>query len=177
MFQSLRVNQPFYILYKEVPPRVEVGAVTSVSQPVYKFPSAQPFGSPQEQVVDVYVNVNGSQRQFQQLPANKETADFGVNNCFVSASRDAMNAEVVNLKNAAETRINNIGEEHQKVEGYNAILQQINPEYAEKQRQEAEICNLKQQVAQMATSNANLEKMLGQVLAKLEGDPKQQKTK
>ena len=29
----------------------------------------------------------------------------------------------------------------------------------------------------MATSNANLEKMLGQVLAKLEGDPKQQKTK
>lgn len=177
MFQSLRVNQPFYILYKEVPPRIEVGSVTSVSQPVYKFPAAQPFGAMQEQVVDVYVNVNGAQRQFQQLPANKETADFGVNNCFVSASRDAMNAEIANLKNAAEARINSIGEEHQKVDGYNAILQQINPEYAEKQRQEAEIANLKQQMSAMAATNANLEKMMGQLMAKLDGDMKQPKTK
>ena len=97
MFQSLRINQQFYILYKGAQPRLETGHVTQVTQPAPKFP-AMPYGQ-QEMVVDVHVNVDGAQRQFQQLPANKEAADFGTGNMFVTSSRDAMNAEIANLKN------------------------------------------------------------------------------
>lgn len=177
MFQSLRINQQLYILYKESTPRIEIGTVTSVTQPVFKFPTATTLGQPQEQVVDVYVSVGGAQRQFQQLPANKESADFGTGNMFVTMNRDAMNAEIMSLKNASEEHIRRVDEERQKISAYNTILQQINPEFAERQRQERDIDNLKQQVAQIAKSNSNLEGMFAKILEKLESGEKQQKTK
>lgn len=168
MFQSLRINQPFYILYKDVQPRIEVGNVTQVTQPVPKFSSMQ-FGQ-QEMVVDVSVNVSGSQRQFQQLPAGKETADFGTGNIFVTSNRDAMNAEVANLKKVSEDHIARVDEERKKITIYDDIIRTLNPEYAEKQRQEQEIQALKDQMAQMAQSSVNLENILSKVLAKLDND-------
>lgn len=58
----------------------------------------------------------------------------------------------------------------EKIIAYESILQQLNPEYAEKQKQEAEIINLKNQVAAMAQSNANLEQMMTQLLSEIKGD-------
>lgn len=179
MFQSARVNQPIYILYKESVPRVEIGTITQVTQPVYKFPSAPQFGHMQEQVVDVFANVGGAQRQFQQLPANKESANYVSNgNVFVTVSRDAMNAEIATLKNEAVGIINRVDEERQKIVKYDEILMQLNPEYAENQRREQEIATMKNQMATMASDNAELKNMMAQVLAKLDADGnKSSKTK
>ena len=94
MFQSLRNNQNFYILTKGVQPRLDIGTVTSVSVPQLKFSSIpQGLGAQPEYVVDISVLVNGSQQQFQRLPANKEIADFGdgFGNIVVSTSKEAMN--------------------------------------------------------------------------------------
>ena len=170
MFQSARVNQTIYILYKESVPRIEIGSITQVTQPVSKYPMGAPFGTTQEQVVDVYVNVGGAQRQFQQLPANKESADFSIGNVFVTISRDAMNAEISNLKNESVGIVNRVDEERQKIVKYDEILMQLNPEFAEKQRQEQEISTLKNQVAQLAQTNSNLEYMMARMLEKLDGD-------
>ena len=71
MFQSLRINQQFYILTKGVNPRLDVGTVMTVTAPQIKFP-AVPQGLQPEYVVDVTVTVNGATQQFQRLPANKE---------------------------------------------------------------------------------------------------------
>lgn len=168
MFQSLRTNQQFYILYKGAQPRLETGFVTQVTQPVTKFPS-MPYGQ-QEMVVDVHVNVDGAQRQFQQLPANKESADFGTGNVFVTSNRDAMNAELNNLKNESTGIINRYEEERQKIVRYDEIIMQLNPEFAEKQRQEQEISTLKNQMATMASDNAELKSMMARLLAKLDDD-------
>lgn len=170
MFSSARVNQTIYILYKEGVPHIEIGSITQVTQPVFKFPSTAQFGQMQEQVVDIYANVGGAQRQFQQLPANKESADFGTGNVFVTISRDAMNAEISNLKNESAGIINRVDEERQKIVKYDEILMQLNPEFAEKQRQEQEIATLKNQVAQLAKTNSNLENMMSRLMAKLDGD-------
>lgn len=170
MFQSARVNQTIYILYKEAVPRLEIGTITQVTQPVYKYPMGAPYGTPQEQVVDVFANVSGAQRQFQQLPANKESADFGTGNVFVTVNRDAMNAEIGNLKNESIGIINRVDEERQKIVKYDEILMQLNPEFAEKQRQEQEIATLKNQVAQLAQTNTNLESMMARLMDKLDGD-------
>lgn len=171
MFQSARVNQPIYILYKESVPRIEIGSITQVTQPVYKFPTAPQFGQMQEQVVDVFANVGGAQRQFQQLPANKESANYVTGgNVFVTVSRDAMNAEIATLKNEAVGIINRVDEERQKIVKYDEILMQLNPEYAENQRREQEIATMKNQMATMASDNAELKSMMAQVLAKLDGD-------
>ncbi len=170
MFQSARVNQTIYILYKEKTPRIEIGNITQVTQPVFKFPANQQFGQMQEQVVDIYANVGGAQRQFQQLPANKESADFGTGNVFVTVNREAMNAEISNLKNESVSIINRYEEEQQKIVKYDEILMQLNPEFAEKQRQEQEIATLKNQVNQLAQTNASLEGMMKRLLSKLDGD-------
>ena len=179
MFQSARVNQPIYILYKESVPRLEIGSITQVTQPVYKFPTAPQFGQMQEQVVDVYANVGGAQRQFQQLPANKESANYVTGgNVFVTVSRDAMNAEIATLKNEAVGIINRVDEERQKIVKYDEILMQLNPEYAENQRREQEMASMKQRMETMASDNAELKSMVAQLLAKLDADGnKSSKTK
>lgn len=173
MFQSARVNQTIYILYKEAVPRIEIGTITQVSQPVYKYPAmgVQYGQQQQEQVVDIFANVGGAQRQFQQLPANKESANFvSGGTVFVTVSRDAMNAEISTLRNESVGIINRVEEERQKIVKYDEILMQLNPEVAEKQRQEQEIATLKGQMASMASDNAELKSMLAQVLSKLDGD-------
>ena len=170
MFQSLRNNQNFYILTKGVQPRLDIGTVTSVSVPQLKFSSIpQGLGAQPEYVVDVSVLVNGSKQQFQRLPANKEIADFGdgFGNIVVSTSKEAMNNELSILKMASEDHIKRVDEERQKVLAYEAILQQLNPEYAEKQKQEAEIVQLKNQIQAITQTNSNLEKMMSELLSKL----------
>lgn len=172
MFQSLRVNSPFYILTKGSTPRLDVGVVTSVTAPQIKFQAIpQGLGQQPEYVVDVTVTVNGATQQYQRLPANKEIADFGdgYGNIVVSMSRDAMNNEIATLKRNSEDHIRRVDEEKAKIISYESILQQLNPEYAEKQKQEAEILNLKNQVAAMAQTNANLEQMMTQLLSELKG--------
>lgn len=172
MFQSLRTNQPFYILTKGINPRLDIGMVTAVSAPQMKFPAMpQGIGSQPEYVVDVTVTVNGATQQYQRLPSNKEIADFGdsFGNIVVSMSRDAMNNELSTLKAKSEDHINRVEEEKQKIIAYESILQQLNPEYAEKQKQDAEIANLKNQVAAMAQTSASLEQMMKQLLSQMKG--------
>ena len=175
MFRSLRTNQQFYILTKGASPRLDVATVTNVTAPVVKFQAMPIPGTQPEYVVDVTVSLNGAQQSFQKLPADKDIADFGegYGNIVVADSRDAMNAEIQTLKKASENHIAKVSEEEAKIVAYEGILQQLNPEYAEKQAQELKIQNLENQIAQMATSNANLESMMSKLLAKMEeGEPK-----
>lgn len=174
MFRSLRTNQQFYILTKGTSPRLDVATVTNVTAPVVKFQQVPIPGTQPEYIVDVTVSLNGAPQSFQRLPADKDIADFGegFGNIVVSDSRDAMNAEIQTLKKASETHIAKVSEEEAKIVAYEAILQQLNPEYAEKQLQERKIANLENQMAQMATSNANLESMMAKLLAKLDESDK-----
>ncbi|MCM1066400.1 MAG: hypothetical protein NC418_02355 [Muribaculaceae bacterium] len=142
-----------------------------------KFQTMPQLGNQPEYVVDVTVSVNGTTQQFQKLPANQEFADFGVGNLFVSMSRDAMNAEIANLKKMSEDHLRRVDEEQSKIAVYEGILQQLNPEYAEKQRQEQEIVNLRSQVTQIAQGYSNIENMMNQLLAKLDGETKNSKNK
>ena len=172
MFQSLRTNSPFYILTNNGIPHLDVGIVTAVSGPYIKFPAIpQGIGQQTEYVVDVAVQVNGQTQKFQKLPANKEIADFGegFGNLIVSMSKDAINNEIATLKAKSVDHINRIEEEKQKILAYDTIYEQINPEYAEKQKQDAEIASLKNQVAAIVNTNTNLEQMISQLLAEIKG--------
>lgn len=81
-----------------------------------------------------------------------------------------MNAEISNLKNESVSIINRVEEERQKIVKYDEILMQLNPEFAEKQRQEQEINSLKSQMATMASDNAEMKSMIARLLAKLDDD-------
>lgn len=109
MFQNLRQNNQIFVLHKESAPYLETGTVVSVTAPVPKFPMpgfpAQAGFAPPgaEMTVDLTVKINGQDVNFQKLPANAEIADFGAGNSIVvSASRDAMNAEVAEKREQQE---------------------------------------------------------------------------
>ena len=133
-FQNLRNNHQVYILHKDVNPVLEIGKVTYTSVPVPKYGNASMYN---DLVLDVTVEVDGKSTNFQKLPANREIADFG-NNLVVATSKEAMNSEITSMKQRSLDILNSIEQHRSIIQGCDEILQKLNPEIAEKQRQEQE---------------------------------------
>lgn len=140
-FSNLRNNNQLFILHKDSIPSLELGKVISVSLPIPKYTGI--YNS--EMVVDITVEVNGSQTNFQKLPALGEIADFG-NNIVVACSKEAMSGELQALKQRSVDIVNSIDLHKDIIKGCDSILVQLNPEIKEKQRQEAENKALREEI-------------------------------
>ncbi len=153
MFQSIRQNAQIYVLHKGDEPYLELGYVTGVSVPRPKYTVPATFNN-QEMVVDVSANVNGQNVSYKNLPANVDIADSFLNttNVVVSMSRDAMNAEINNLKQKSVDILNSMDNHKKLVESYEKIILDLNPEFADKQKQQDEIKELKQQMSDLIKS-------------------------
>lgn len=149
MFSNLRTNSQIYILHKDSAPRVEIATVTGVSAPRPKFPIPQNFGQVQDMVVDVDARIGELVVSYKCLPANSDVADSMTDGVTVATGRDAMNAEVSAFRQRSVDAINSIDYHKGIIAGCDRILETINPEYAEKQAQQAEINGLKQQMAEI----------------------------
>lgn len=170
MFQSLRANNQFYILHKEAVPFVETGNVVSVSAPMPKFPMQANFGQPQEMAVDVVVRIGDNVNTFQKLPANAEIADFGPNgNIVVSSSKEAINSELASMKQKSIDIINSVDFHRSVIEGCDKVLHDLNPEYAERQKQEQELADLRKQMDMMTRNMADLMSANRELIAQLRG--------
>lgn len=159
MFQNLRVNSPVYILHKDSNPYIEQGNVVSVSMPKPKYPSPAQFTQyPQmEMVVDLVVNIGGQSTNLQGLPAGSDIADFGQNgNIVISCTRDAMNAEISSMRQRSLDIVNSEDYHRGVIAGCDEMLKALNPEFAEKQRQEQEISELKRQMSELLEMNRSL---------------------
>ena len=141
-FQNLRNNHQIYILHKDAAPTLEIGKITHISVPVPKYGTNSMYN---DLVLDLSADVDGKITNFQKLPANNEIADFG-NNIVVATSKAAMSNEVASLKQRSLDILNSV-EQHQKIIlGCDEILQVLNPEIAEKQRQEQENKALREEI-------------------------------
>ena len=123
-----------------------------------------------EYLMDITVLVNGITRPFPQLPVNKDSAEYINEQTIIAMNRDAMNAELNSLKNESIAAAQRGREEEAKLPIWDKLILQLNPEVAEKQRQEQEIATLKNKVAQLAQTNSNLESMMVRLMEKLDGD-------
>lgn len=141
-FQNLRNNHQIYILHKDVTPVLEIGKITNVSVPVPKYGNTSMYN---DLVLDITADVDGKSTNFQKLPANSEIADFG-NNLVVATSKDAMNSEVMSMKQRSLDIINSVEQHRSIIQGCDEILQILNPEIAEKQRQEQENKALREEI-------------------------------
>ena len=160
MFQSLRPNNQIYILKKDVP-SLEVGSVVSVSNPIPKYPTN--FGQPQETILDLVVKINGQDVPFQKIPANLDIADFGTSGVVIADNRNAMNSEIASLKQKSKDILNSKKYHKKVVENCDKMLSDLNPEFAEKQAQQAEINALKLQVSDLSK---NISELLNQIKTK-----------
>lgn len=142
VFQNLRNNHQLYILRKDVIPSLEIGKVTYISVPVPKYGNTSMYN---DLVLDVTVDVEGKSTNFQKIPANSEIADFG-NNLVIATSKNAMSNEVMSMKQKSTDIINSIEQHQSIIKGCDEILQILNPEIAEKQRQEQENKALREEI-------------------------------
>lgn len=169
MFQSLRPNNQLFILHKDVP-SLEVGSIVNVSIPAPKYPVQPMFGQPQEMIVDIIARVNNQDVTYQKIPANLDIADFGNNSIVIADNREAMNSEIMCLKQKSLDIVNSIDYHKNLITEYDKLLVDLNPEFAAKQQQQSEINILKQQVSELTGSMANLMEMNKQLISKLGGE-------
>ena len=141
-FQNLRNNHQIYILKKDVVPTLEIGKITNVSVPVPKYGNTSMYN---DLIIDVTADVDGKTTSFQKIPANSEIADFG-NNIVIATSKEAMNNEVVSMKQRSLDILNSVEQHQSIIKGCDEILQMLNPEIAEKQRQEQENKALREEI-------------------------------
>ena len=158
MFQSLRQNSQIYIFHKGQNPLLEVGTVTNVPVPRVKYPQVPNFGQPQEMIIDLTVKVGDRVVNYSGLPATAEIADSSLNGdaVVVSDNRSAMNAEIFSYKQRSLDIIGSVDQHRSIVASCDAILNDLNPEYAQKQQQQEELSNLKEQMAIMAQNMKDL---------------------
>lgn len=163
MFSNLRTNSQIYILHRDTTPYIEIGQVISVSQPRPKFQTGS-YLTPQEQVVDIVVSVNGNNITLQSLPANLDVADQGTINgsLFISTARDAMNTEINSMRQKSLDIINSIEQHKKLVQDCELLLQRLNPEFAEQKQQKQEIDMLKTQMSEIMSGMKELMAQLKQ---------------
>lgn len=170
MFQSVRPNSQIFILHKGDTPSIELGTVTNQPMPRPKYQLPATFGQPQELVVDLVVKVNDRTVNYNSLPAQSDIADSSSNgeNIVISDSRDAMNAEILNLKQKSTDIINSVDFHKGLLDQYDKIIAQLNPEFAEKQEQRQELDTLRAQMAEMSRSISALMETNKQLIEKLQ---------
>ena len=148
MFQSVRPNSPIYVFHKGDNPRLETGYVVNqpIPKPKYQMPNA--FGQPQELVVDLVIKLNDITVNMNAIPAQLDIADSYSNgeNLVISDSREAMNSEILSLKQKSIDIINSVPYHKNLIITYDKLLSDFNPEMAEKQAQQKEISELKAQL-------------------------------
>lgn len=142
-FQNLRNGNQLFILHKDPIPTLELGKINNVSLPIPKYGNNGIYN--QEMVVDISADINGTSTNFQKLPAMGDIADFG-NNMVVSCNKDAMNSEVVSMKQKSQDIINSIEQHQNIINGCDEILKILNPEIIEKQKQEEENKALREEI-------------------------------
>lgn len=169
MFQSLRPNSPIYIFHRNGVPTLETGYVTSVSVPKPKYAIPAAFGQPQEMVVDLVAKVNNATVNYNGLPAQADVADSFANGegIVISGSKEAMNAEILNIKQKSEEVLGSIETHRGIITECDRILSDFNPEFAEKQKQRDEIESLKTQLNGITRSMDELMSVNRSLLEKL----------
>lgn len=162
MFQSVRPNSPIYVLHKGDNPRLETGYVANQPIPKPKYQMPHNFGQPQEMIVDLVIKLNDSSINLNCIPANLDIADSYSNgeSIVISDSREAMNSEIISLKQKSVDLLNSVDYHKSLISCYDKLLSDFNPEMAEKQAQQQEIAGLRNQIDELSKSMALLVKQL-----------------
>lgn len=162
---SLTNGSPFYVLKKGERPTLEIGTVKGKSQPKPQYQTQTPNvlnGLNFQQVVDLTITVNGSDRVIPNIPINVEIAAMG-NETF-SGSREAMLQAVDTMLQTSKKAIEQIPYHKSVIAESEKMLEVLNPRYAEEKRQARTISDLEKR---QAATDQKLDSILS-ILRKLD---------
>lgn len=168
MFGQLRANNPLYILNRQGTPSLEIGTVVNVTAPM---PQIGTIGQPTMYTVDVTARIGDQNVTYQKLPANLDIADFAGNgNVVIASQRSAMNAELQSMRQRSFDIVNSVDYHNGIIQTIDKIVQELNPEEAQKAQQQEEINSLKIQMAQMSQGMSELMRMNKELMEQLKTD-------
>ena len=162
---SLTNGSPFYVLKKGERPTLEIGTVKGKSQPKPQYQTQTPNvlnGLNFQQVVDLTITVNGSDRVIPNIPINVEIAAMG-NETF-SGSREAMLQAVDTMLQTSKKAIEQVPYHRNVIAESEKMLEVLNPRYAEEKRQARTISDLEKR---QAATDQKLDNILN-ILRKLD---------
>ena len=162
---SLTSGSPFYVLKKGERPVLEIGTVKAKSQPRPQYQTQTPNlmnGMNFQQVVDLTVTINGSDRVINNMPLNVEIAAQG-NETF-SGSREAMLQAVDNMLQTSKKALEQIPLHKNVIAESEKMLEVLNPRYAEEKKQARTITDLERRQSE---TDKKLDAILG-ILQKLD---------
>lgn len=162
---SLTNGSPFYVLRKGEHPKLEIGVVKAKTNPRPQYQTQTPNlmnGMNFQQVVDLTVTINGSDRVINNIPLNVEIAAMG-NETF-SGSREAMLQAVDAMLQTSKKAIEQIPWHRNVIAESEKMLEVLNPRYAEEKKQARTISDLEKR---QAATDAKLDSILS-ILQKLD---------
>ena len=121
--------------------------------------------------VDVTARIGDQNVTYQKLPANLDIADFAGNgNVVIASQRSAMNAELQSMRQRSVDIVKSVDYHNGLIQTIDKIIQDLNPEEAQKQAQQEEINTLKHQMSQMSQNMAEMMKMNKELMEQLKSE-------
>lgn len=121
--------------------------------------------------VDVTARIGDQNVTYQKLPANLDIADFAGNgNVVIASQRSAMNAELQSMRQRSVDIVKSVDYHNGLIQTIDKIIQDLNPEEAQKQAQQEEINTLKNQMSQMSQNMAEMMKMNKELMEQLKAE-------
>lgn len=182
MFSTVRVNQQIYVLDK-ANGTFEVGTVCEEPKTRYsQITPNQQFNTPYPQpmtvqVVDLKIQTPNGTQTLQGLPMDKSVYDNQAKTLFATEDKAIMLNELKGLKNQSENHVKMTKYHEEMIPKYEEWIGLLNPEEAEKKRNEAKIASLEKGLAQQQELNNRLMERMEALMMKLDGGSKQTKTK
>jgi len=181
MFSTVRVNQQIYILDK-ANGTFEVGTVCEEPKTRYaQITPNQQFSTPYPQpmtvqVVDLKIQTPNGTQTLQGLPIDKSVYDNPTKTLLATEDKGIMLNELKGLKSQSENHVKMTKYHEEMIPKYEEWIGMLNPEEAEKKRNEAKIASLEKGLAQQQELNNRLMERMEALMMKLDGN-KQPKNK
>lgn len=146
-FQDLRAGSPLWILHKEQKPYIETAQALGPPSAKYALTPTQ-YNMPQEMAVDIQVKVGETTINYQKLPAANSSVNLG-NNSILACSKEAILLEVISFRQLSKDALSQVKYHKDVITACNEIEESLNPEIAERKKQEAENKALREEVAEL----------------------------
>lgn len=182
MFQQLRQGGQLYLLHKSEQPTLEVAQVTAVGQPRPRYQNQYNSFLPvpgQELFVDITVKTGEQSLDLGGLPAGADIVDLTASGkpIVVTTSRESMLAQVENMLVTSRQIVESVDYHRGVVQGCEAILQQLNPQLAERKAHEQQMDRMNREVgnvkSELGELKSMLAKLINQGMSRGEGEKKQ----
>ena len=147
LFKDMKPGYPVYLLSKDTV-KATTGKIVNIGQP--HFPNAVNGSFPQttQMFVDVTVESDGQTHTYS-IPDTLAVTYAG--ELVLSTDRDGILRDVEAMKTRSEEALKNVDNHKATIQACDKILEEWNPTFAEKKRQDERISGLENEVKELGT--------------------------